>query len=111
MNLYCLFIYLFSMNGLRSVKEIWLLTVKCVRCSVLTRSQHCGIASLFREMQHYYFISPTKGPKGVKKEKKPYYKTYVSIHTGTYISFQYKDIYDLRKYEAFTLTQSYKTLS
>ena len=23
----------------------------------------------------------------------------------------YKDIYDLRKYEAFTLTQSYKTLS
>ena len=68
---FVLFIYIFSMNGLGSVKEVWLLTVKCVRCSVLTRARHCGIVSLFREMQHYYIISPTWGPKGVKTGKNP----------------------------------------
>ena len=51
-----------------------------------TRPWHCGIAPLFWEVPHHYIISP-RGSKGTKKEKKHnYHKTYVSIHTHTYIS-------------------------
>ena len=49
-----------------------------------------GIASLPHSFGKCHTIISPRGPKGAKKEKNTYYKTYVSIRTHTYISLQYK---------------------
>ena len=48
--------------------------------------QDRGIAALPHFFGKCYTIICPRGPKGAKKEKNSYYKTYVSISTYTYIS-------------------------
>ena len=67
--------------------------------SVLSQQCSYQTAALLHFFVKYHTINSPRAPKGAKKKKKTYYKTYVNIHT-----FSCNKSQNLIGYDIFTLT-------